>query len=129
MKRKLIAFLIVCIVMLTGCGGGGRSSSDSKKLDNNSKVTKSNFRKFINIQLCSYICKFYFKFVDIDFLYDVSNINFLECGIYGFRKDRLWWRNDRIIKYLNYSYKYKNYTKELKDICFTEFGGIFFIIN
>lgn len=50
---------------------------------------KSNFRKFINIQLCSYICKFYFKFVDIDFLYDVININFLECGIYGFRKNRL----------------------------------------
>ena len=44
MKRKLVAFLIVCIVMLTGCGGG--SSSDSKKLDNNSKVTKSNFKKF-----------------------------------------------------------------------------------
>ena len=50
---------------------------------------KSNFRKFINIQLCSYICKFYFKFVDIDFLYDVININFLECGIYGFRKNGL----------------------------------------
>ena len=50
---------------------------------------KNNFRKFFNIQLCSYICKFYFKFVDIDFLYNVSNINFLECGIYGFRKNRL----------------------------------------
>ena len=46
MKRKLIAFLIVCTIMLTGCGSGGGSSSDSKKLDNNSKVTKSNFRKF-----------------------------------------------------------------------------------
>lgn len=44
MKRKLVAFLIVFIVMLTGCGGG--SNSDSKKLDNNSKVTKSNFKKF-----------------------------------------------------------------------------------
>ena len=46
MKRKLIAFLIVCTIMLTGCGSGGGSSSDSKKLDNNSKVTKSNFKKF-----------------------------------------------------------------------------------
>ena len=45
MKRKLIAFLIVCTIMLTGCGSGVGASTDSKKRDNNSEVTKSNVNR------------------------------------------------------------------------------------
>jgi len=39
MKRKLIAFLIVCTIMLTGCGSGGGGWFELKKADNKSKNT------------------------------------------------------------------------------------------
>ena len=53
MKRKALALLFVCVLLLTGCGnaktdskGGDSDKSTDTKLDNNSKVTKDNFRKF-----------------------------------------------------------------------------------
>lgn len=53
MKRKILALLFVCVLLLTGCGGakndskiGDSDKSTETKLDNDSKVTKDNFRKF-----------------------------------------------------------------------------------
>lgn len=50
MKRKNLAFLLICIVscaiLLTSCDGDSDSASKEEKLDNNSKVTKDNFTKF-----------------------------------------------------------------------------------